>query len=237
MVLQPVDHGHPRLVGVEPVEDLAGAVDRVDALPRPRCVRALAPDGHVDAHRTLAAGLDDGVRGFHQDREVGRQQVRAALREDPEAVVLLLDLLGLVEQEGDVAVGRRHGRGDLEHHRDPALHVAGAQTMKPSVQQVAFELCRQVRVDRHGVEVAGDDHPLRQPQGGPRDDGVAVTRHGQVCQRPQRRLYRVGDLLLVAADRLDVHQLLEERDGVAGQVQIHAGHLGRGPELRRAGAR
>ena len=71
---------------------------------------ALAVGGDVDPQRALAAGLDDRVRGLHQDREVGLQQVGVALREQAEAVVLALDLLGLVEDEGHVAVGLGHGR-------------------------------------------------------------------------------------------------------------------------------
>jgi hypothetical protein len=45
----------------------------------------------------------------------------------------------------------------------------------------------------------------------------------EVAQRAQRGLDRVGDRLLVAADRLDVDQLHGEVDDVGGQVE--GGHL------------
>ena len=133
-----------------------------------------------------------------------------ALGEQLEAVVPRVDLLGLVEDVGDVAVGLGHGRGEPQDDRVAALHVAGAE----AVQQVAVAAGRQVVVDRHGVEVAGDHDPLAAAEVGARHDGVAVPAHRQVGVRRERGLDGVRDRLLVAADRLDVDQLLGERDGV-----------------------
>src|SRR5512145_3431126 len=92
-VLQPVDDRTPRLVGGEPVEDRGGGVDRVDAVPGPSRVRPLAAGRDVDPQRALAAGLDDRVRGLHEDREVRLEQLGVAVAEQLEPVAVLLHLL------------------------------------------------------------------------------------------------------------------------------------------------
>ena len=51
-------------------------------------------------------------------------------------------------------------------------------------------------------------HPLVAALAGPGHDRVPEALHVEVVQRPQRRLHRVGDPLLVAADRLDVDEVL-----------------------------
>ncbi len=71
--------------------------------------------------------------------------------------------------------------------------------------------------------MAGDDDPLTAPEVGARDHGVAAAGDLEVAEGPQRLLHGVGDLLLVVADRLDVHQLFGEGDGVGGEVQAWHG--------------
>ena len=88
-------------------------------------------------------------------------------------------------------------------------------------RQVAVAARGQVVVERHGVEVAGDHDPLGAAEVGARDHGVAVPGRPSRCgSAAQRRLDRVGDRLLVAAHRLDVDELLGERDDVGGQVEL-----------------
>ena len=166
--------------------------------------------------RALAARLDGGVRRLHQDREVGDHQLGVGLAEQAEAVELVLDLLGVVEDEGHVAVGRGDGGRQPQDDRVATLHVAGAE----AVQQVALATGRQVVVERHRVEVARDHDPLAAAEVGARDDGVAVAGDGQVVERAQRAFDGVGDRLLVAAHRLDVDQLLGQGDGVGREVEV-----------------
>ena len=201
-----------RLVGRQPGQDRAGLVDGVLAAPRPGRVRPRTGGRDRDPQRALAAGLHDGVGGLHQDREVGLEQVGPTLREQLEPVVRRVDLLGLVEQVGHVVLRLRHRRRELEDDGVAALHVAGAEP----AQHLAVERGGPVVVDRDGVEVAGHDDPLRPAQVGARDHGVAVPGHLQVRQRLQRPLDGVGDLLLVAAHRLDVDQ----RGGQAHDVRV-----------------
>ena len=63
VVGQAVDLGLACDVVVEPGEHGAGEVDRVDALPAAGAVGALPCRAHVDAHRALAAGLDEALLG------------------------------------------------------------------------------------------------------------------------------------------------------------------------------
>ena len=218
---QAVDDGLVGGVVVEPREHRCGEVDRVDALPAPGAVGALAGGAYVDAHGALAAGLDRGVARLHQDREVGLHEVGVAHGELAQAVVDRVDLLGLVEDEGEVAVGLCDVCGELEHHRVAALHVAAAE----AVEDAVLEPRRQVVVERDRVEVAGDHHALAASEVGARNHGVAAAGDRQVRQREERGLDRVGDLLLVVGHGLDVDELLGEGDDVGGQVEIHARHL------------
>ena len=80
-----------------------------------------------------------------------------------------------------------------------------------------------VVVERHRVEVAGDDHPLPAAEVGARDHGVAAAGDREVRQREQGRLDRVGDLLLVVAHRLDVDELLGEGDDVGREIEVWHG--------------
>ena len=193
---------------------------------RAECARAPVV---VTATRSvpLAACLDDGVGRLHQDREVALEQVGTTLREQLEPVVRRVDLLGLVEQVGHVVLRLRHRRRQLEDDGVAALHVAGAEP----AQHVAVERGGPVVVDGHGVEVTGHQDPLRPAQVGAGDHAVAVPGHLQVGQRPERPLDLVGDLLLVAAHRLDVDQ----RCGQAHDVrdQDRCGHPAAGPSRAR----
>ena len=216
VVLQPVDHRAARLVVGQPLQDRGREVDRVDAAPGPRGVRPLPRQPDVDVQRALAAGLDHGVGGLHQDREVGGEQRGVALAELEQPVVVGLDLLAVVEHEGEVADRLGHRGGQPQDHRVAALHVAGAQAVQ---DPVVVEPRGQVVVDRHRVEVAGDHHPLVAAQLGAGHHGVAVPADAQVPERPQRRLDGVRDRLLVVADRLEVHQLPGQRQHVGGEVE------------------
>ena len=216
VVGQAVDLGLVGDVVVEPGEHRTGEVDGVDALPAARAVRPLAGGAYVDAHRALAARLDGGVARLHQDREVGLEQLGVALGELAQPVVDRVDLLGLVEHEGEVAVGLGDVGGELEHDRVAALHVAAAE----AVEDAVLEARGQVVVERDRVEVAGDDDALGAAEVGARDERVAATGEGQVRQREQGLLDRVGDLLLLVADGEDVDELLGEGDDVGGQVEM-----------------
>ena len=193
MVLQPVDHRPARLVGVEPgaAPRAAPWIALTPIQDRAECARSPRVRD-VDPQRALAAGLDDRRR-----RAPSGSRSRPASRsgwlcgEQLQAVALGLDLLALVEQVGDVAVGHRHRRGELQRDRDAALHVAGA---RGRAARRSSRRGGQVVVERHGVEVAGDHHPLGAALVGAGDDGVPEALHLEVVQPAQRRLDGVGDL-------------------------------------------
>ncbi len=141
--------------------------------------------------------------------------------EPAEAVAVRLDLLAVVEDEGQVAVGFGDRGGDPQLNGDSGLHVGGAA----AVQQVAVHPGGQVVGDRHGVQVSGEQHPLGAAEVGPGDDRVPVPVHGEVRQGPQGRLHGVGEHLLVAADGGDVDQSGGELTAGPGEVQ-HGHGLG-----------
>ena len=83
-------------------------------------------------------------------------------------------------------------------------------------------------------KVLGDHGPwVALSPGGRRDlggveplaKGVADAGHRQVRDRLEGLLDRVGERLLVAAHRLDVHEGLGQGDDIGGEVQWHAGNL------------
>ena len=129
------------------------------------------------------------------------QEFRAVAAQPQQPVALGRDLFAVVEDVGDVPAGRGQ-RGQPELHRDPGFHIRGPA----AVQARALDAGPQVARDRHGVDVPGQDHPLRPPERGPGHDRVAVAVHGQVRQRPERGLDGVGERALIAADRRGVHK-------------------------------
>ena len=162
----------------------------------------MAAQHDVRAHGALAAALDGGVGRLHQHREVAGQPVGVVARDPAEAVLVRLDLLVVVEDVGDVAVGLGQVGGQPELDGDAALHVGGAAAVDPA----ALDPARQVAAERHRVDVAGEDDPLRTAERGACDDGVVVAVDCQVRYVAQGCLDQVGQGLLVAADRLDVAQ-------------------------------
>ena len=60
---------------------------------------------HLGTQRPLAAGFDLAPGRLREDREVGGEQLGSLARDPAEPVVDVLDLLTLVEHEGDVSPG------------------------------------------------------------------------------------------------------------------------------------
>jgi hypothetical protein len=137
-------------------------------------------------------------------------------------VPLGLYLLTVIEDIGHVPgrVSQLACQPELDRHA--GLHVAAAA----AVQQVALDPRGKVAGHRHGVDVPGQDHPLRPAEAGPRDDGVPVPRHPQVREPGQRARDRPGQHLLAAADRGHIDQRGGQRRSITRKVQIHVGSLG-----------
>ena len=144
-----------------------------------------------------------------------------------EAVPLGFDLFAVVEDVGDVPVRLSQRCGQPQRDGDATLHVAGAEPVDQAVRAAR----RQVVVQRHRVEVAGDHDPLVPAEFGTGDDRVAVPRDGQVRVGGQGRLDRIRQTLLGATHRGDV----DERDGQvrARHGQIEVGHQAPSPSTVR----
>jgi len=192
-------------------------VDGVVAEPRAPRVGRAAGRGDLEAAGALAAALDGGARGLHEDGEVGGEDGRVDPGDAAEAVEVAGDLLVVVEDPGHVVPRGRQGRGEAERHRDATLHVTAAAPVDAPVDQAAG----QVVLDRDGVEVPGDRHPAGPALLGAGHDGVAVPPHREVRDGPQGGLDGVRERPLVAAHRLDVDDRAQEVDGVREQVQGH----------------
>jgi hypothetical protein len=118
----------------------------------------------------------------------------------------------VVPHPGDVDDGLGQLGGQLELHRDAGLHVDGAAAPEILLAVDRLVAGRQIVVQRHRVDVAGDHHPLGPAEVRARHDGVAVADDLEMtgAGRLERRDDRVGEQPLVPGHRLDVADLLGE---------------------------
>ena len=130
---------------------------------------------------------------------------------------LAVDLLALVEEEGEVAARLGDLGGDAQHDADAALHVDGAAAPQLAVDAAGGQVGHDGQ--RHGVDVPGQHDALGAPERGARDDRVAVAGDLEVRERTQGGLDGVGEGRLVLADRLDVADGRGQRRDVGGQVE------------------
>ena len=82
-----VHHGLPVLVAVQGVQQPSQAVDGVASHPRPGRVGPGAGQGHLKAHRPLAARFDGSTGRLSEDGHITVQQVRSLGEQLPKAVV------------------------------------------------------------------------------------------------------------------------------------------------------
>ena len=120
-----------------------GGVDRVDAEPGPGAVRPPAPGGDLRAQRALAAGLDLAGGRLEQDREVARPASPGGSRATrPRPFLRRLDLLVVVEDQGQRASAGAGQRGQPQQHRHAGLHVRGAAAVEPVAVHARRARCR-----------------------------------------------------------------------------------------------
>ena len=189
-----------------------------------RALCARRPErGHFGPHGALAAALDLASARLHQDREIPAEQLGAAPAEPAQAVAGRLDLLAVVEDVGNVAYRLGHAGRQPQLYRDAGLHVGGPAAVEPLLprRRVALTAGREVAGHGHGVDVPGQDDPLRAAQVRAGHDGVSVPQHTEVGQRAQRGFDHVGEVAFLAAHRGDVDDARGERGRVGGQIQFH----------------
>lgn len=191
-------------------------MQRVVAHPAAGGVGALAGGAQQDPEGALAAALHLAVGGLQEDGEVTGEPVGVGVGDMAEAVEVRGDLFLVVEDEGQVAVGRRDRGSHPQLDGDPGLHVAGAAAPQHAV---LVQPGGDVAGDRHGVEVSGEHHPLVAAQVRTGHDVVAVAVDGQVREGAQRVLDGVGEILLVAALGGEVDELRGECGGVEREVE------------------
>ena len=179
-------------------------------------MRAGAVGRDDDAQRALAAGFDVAAGRFAEDRDVGVQPVGQLAFDAAQTVCGGFDFLAVVEHQRQVAGGFGERGGQVKEHRVAGLHVDRAA----AVQLVAVGGGRHVVGDRHGVEVAGEQHPRRAAEVRAGQHGIAVPDDLESAGLlAQRGLDLVGDAGLVPRLARDVDQRGGQRDRVASQVQ------------------
>ncbi len=149
--------------------------------------------------RALAARFDPPPGRLEQDRQVAGDEIRTLGEQPTQPVVLVGDFFAVVEAQRHVAARRVASVGrELQQHREPALHVGGAET----VHRVAVPAGRRVAIRGHGVEVAAEHDPFRRAAVRARDHIGAEPRDFEVRGAiAQRCLDDVGQRGFVAAHR------------------------------------
>ena len=127
----------------------------------------------------------------------------------------LLDLLTLVEDVGDIAVGAGECRSRVQHDRDSALHIATAQTEQFGSIEVMGEIPR--RRDR--VQVATDQHPGITTEHRAGHHIVADTGDLEMILGSQGGLDEIGEPRLVAGLTGNVHEGRGECHDVRPEVE------------------
>jgi GTPase len=177
-VHEPVAFDLERLQPRERRQPLRERVNRVAPGPWPRRVRALAVELDAGLEVAETAGVKDRIRRLEDDRQPGTCEGTA--REDGRQRALRQS--DLLPREENVA--SREGRArELEHHGDPALHVARAEAVHGAVLDPA----REVALGRHRVDVAGEDD--RRIRVSP-DDRVAVVVERLAREQAPHELHR-----------------------------------------------
>lgn len=233
----PHRHGTQRLPVHQPVDDhLLGdvfrqstqhstrEVRRVGAHPRPGRVRPPSSYDDVRREEALTAALQRAVGGFHQDGQIGVEEVRALGGDPAQTVAVVGCLLALVEDVGDVSDRCRDGRRGVQGHGDAALHVARTEP----VQQPVRETGGQVAAGRDGVQVPGDHHALGPSQLGAGDHGVADPLDPQMGESPQRALHHVGECRFRTALGRCVDQRACQLDEIRAGIECGPGVAGVG---------
>ena len=149
---EPVDVDVARLGVEHRRETVERERDRVHAEPRPRRVRGRALEDDARVEVAEAAELQRVVGRLEADHELRLVDEAGALEDAGQRVLGRAELLAREEEEREVVgeLGLGRPAGELDHHREPALHVARAEADDGTVLDPAG----QVALGGDGVGVA-----------------------------------------------------------------------------------
>ncbi len=154
------------------------------------------------------------------DRQGGAAQARLAREQGLERAVAMRQLLAAEEDEAEVhrGVRRRAVERQLDHHRERALHVGGAE----AVHRALADPAGPVVLCRHGVEMAGEQHERALARGADARHDAGVARvtdgHARLLEDGEHML---GEPLLGARLRPDVDELERARGEALGERVGH----------------
>lgn len=165
--------------------------------------------------RALTTSFDIAAGGLTQNGDITAKPVGQLALDTAQTVGSRLDLFTVIEDQRDVMCGIIDGGGQVQEYRIAGFHIRSAAT--PDV--VGIPARRHVISDRHGIEVAGQDHPGRPPEVSSRQDRVAVADHLVSGLFPQCAFNLIGDAALIARHTRDVDERGGQFDRVGTQVQ------------------
>src|SRR6266487_3513174 len=199
---EPVDLDVERLERRQGRQGGRSLVDRVIAGPWSGRVRADSSKCQLGAQIADAAEVELVVRGLEHDHELRLERLRARRQELRHRALVRRQLLAREEEETEVQLELPGQRpvGQLEHHRNAALHVARAEADHGAVLDSPGEIV----LRGHRVDVPGEQDE--------RPAGLSLGRcEENVVARPDRfqwqlRAHIRHPLSLGAADRRDVDE-------------------------------
>jgi hypothetical protein len=192
-------------------------MDRVASHPGTSGVRSCSAEGHRHAKGSLTSGLDDRVGGFAEDGDITDEEIGPRLEQLAEATLDRCDLFTGVEDPGDIDGRRGGGARQLQHHRQPALHVGRPD----SVQTIPLDPGATVVRGRDRVGVAGEDHPLRAIERRAGDEIVSDAGDLEMRMTAQFGLDEIDQWSLGPTRGRDIDERGGARQQVGRRVGIH----------------
>ena len=137
------------------------------------------------------ARLDEAVRRRTEQGEIRVEPFPMFAFDAAEAVARRIDLLAVVEHDGQVVTGLAEARREVGEHGVARFHVRGAA----AVEQIADSAARQVVGHRHGVEMACEHHPAVAAEMGSAEHTGPAAQHFQVRRLLPARIFdEIGQL-------------------------------------------
>ena len=222
---EPADLDRPRLDRRERPQPLERLLDRVLGRPRPRRVAADAVEDDPRVQVAEAAGLDRVVGRLEQDREPASWTSAGAVEERRQRAELGRQLLLAerkqreVDLQLDCALVERPR--ELEHHGEPALHVARAEPDAPRRPRSGRgcspgrERCRSGRRARRAAGPRAAGAPRRRRR---RPRTPARTRRERASGRGPRSPPRCGSRTGMSTSSSVRAASRSARDGIGASV-------------------
>lgn len=230
---QPFDFNFAGLILSKSLQQWCGFFNCILTHPVAGGVCSLTEGTEFHSQISIAAALDSAITGFAQNCEVCVEKIRAHTLQHVESIELSIDLFVVVPHIGHVVLWICELKSQFELHCNARFHVDGAASPQIVNTVLVFESGRHIVVNRHRVDVACQNHPLRSTEVRASNDGVTMPRHFEVIARSNLRLDRICEWPFVARNTVNIAQLTGNADNVFAEVELdwlrcnHESSLGR----------